>query len=287
MDNLIFQSETLSQLKHFISNPSGSIIITGAIGSGKTSTLYWMASQLLAIDSKKIKQYQYLLYIDANEKKHITVDSIRTINHFLSMKVPKTDQQVRRVILIDDADNMTLIAQNALLKNLEEPPKDTVFLLSTSNYSSLIDTILSRTSLINLNRLPKASVEAILDNKNISQAIIDQAIIIGGGLPGLTIELVNNYPNHPLQVAVEQAKQLLSMNRYERLCLINNLYKDKQLAQNIVIVLQHMARIALETVTDEQANNWQRILITAYAAEEYFSHNTNPKLTLTYLIMNL
>ena len=50
----------------------------------------------------------------------------------------------RKVLLLEDVQNMTEQAQNALLKVLEEPPASTVFLLTCQSRGQLLETILSR-----------------------------------------------------------------------------------------------------------------------------------------------
>ena len=76
-----------------------------------------------------------------NDAKFITVDQIRSIGHFLSLK----SQEGRyKVIVITPAEQMNVNAANSLLKNLEEPTSDTVVILVTSRATALPATIRSR-----------------------------------------------------------------------------------------------------------------------------------------------
>ena len=54
----------------------------------------------------------------------------------------------RKLYILDDADHMTVQAQNSLLKTLEEPPEYAVLLLLCSDHRVLCDTILSRAMLL-------------------------------------------------------------------------------------------------------------------------------------------
>jgi len=56
----------------------------------------------------------------------------------------------RKVYIIEDADKMNVQAQNALLKTLEEPPGYAVLILTTTNASRLLPTILSRCIVLNM-----------------------------------------------------------------------------------------------------------------------------------------
>lgn len=55
-----------------------------------------------------------------------------------------------KIYIIPEAEIMTVQAQNALLKTLEEPPAYAVIILLTSNISALLDTILSRCVVLNM-----------------------------------------------------------------------------------------------------------------------------------------
>lgn len=67
-----------------------------------------------------------------------------------------------KVFVIADADAMTQEAANALLKTLEEPPGETVIILTTSRPSALPLTIVSRCQRVPFVRLTKEAIEAIL-----------------------------------------------------------------------------------------------------------------------------
>lgn len=77
----------------------------------------------------------------------ISVDTIRFIREDA---FKKTNEAPRKVYLIEDAENMTDSAQNALLKILEEPPVNVVFVLICSNAMELLSTVLSRCQLYSL-----------------------------------------------------------------------------------------------------------------------------------------
>ena len=55
-----------------------------------------------------------------------------------------------KIGIIHDADRITVQAQNAFLKNLEEPPKKTFFILTSGNPHTLLPTVISRCQLIPL-----------------------------------------------------------------------------------------------------------------------------------------
>jgi DNA polymerase-3 subunit delta' len=71
-----------------------------------------------------------------------------------------------RVVIIADAERMTLEASNALLKILEEPPQKTYLILTSSKPNLIIPTITSRCQLIKFEPLTVEEIEQALINRN-------------------------------------------------------------------------------------------------------------------------
>ncbi len=76
------------------------------------------------------------------------IDQIRKLKHFLSQK-PLLHQN--KIIVIYQSEKLLPEAQNALLKNLEEPGVNNYLILLTSNYHTLLPTIISRCRLFQIN----------------------------------------------------------------------------------------------------------------------------------------
>lgn len=89
----------------------------------------------------------------------IKISSIRDIRKFLSMDYGDVKF---RIILISGAHLMNEEAQNALLKNLEEPPEGVIFILATPFPGQLRETIRSRCWTINFQTLKTSEIEDIL-----------------------------------------------------------------------------------------------------------------------------
>ena len=78
----------------------------------------------------------------------ISVDDIRAqINNDVAIKPYSSPY---KVYIMNEAEKMTVQAQNAILKTLEEPPEYAVILLLTTNVNSLLPTILSRCVVLNM-----------------------------------------------------------------------------------------------------------------------------------------
>lgn len=85
----------------------------------------------------------------------------------------------RRIILIDDADRMNETAANRLLKTLEEPSGEVLFLLVTSAYDAILPTIRSRAVRIAFGILPPAEIEAALAERGTENAATIAALADG------------------------------------------------------------------------------------------------------------
>ena len=89
----------------------------------------------------------------------IPVDDIREIIRVCSQYA---FEGVNRAIQILDAENMTIQAQNALLKILEEPPENTFFILTSCHPEQLLPTIRSRCRSIKLNPWDDSYIVSVL-----------------------------------------------------------------------------------------------------------------------------
>ncbi|MBN1480757.1 DNA polymerase III subunit delta' [candidate division KSB1 bacterium] len=88
----------------------------------------------------------------------IGIEKIREIRHITTLK----PLEGRRVVIIAQADKMTIPAANSLLKILEEPPDTMHLILTASHVSSMLPTILSRCQEIRLGPLPDNEIEKAL-----------------------------------------------------------------------------------------------------------------------------
>jgi len=141
---------------------SHAYIFSGPRGTGKTSTARILAKSLNCekgpSDSpclecnlcKKITAGQSVDVIEIDAASNTGVDNIRSLNE----KVNYTPVECRtKLYIIDEAHMLSTGAFNALLKTLEEPPKNTVFILATTEPQKILATIHSRCQNLNFRKL--------------------------------------------------------------------------------------------------------------------------------------
>lgn len=285
MNNLVLQPDTRRQLDSFIAAPSHAVILHGPAGSGKTAVATELAAGLLNIASDDVMAYPYLQVIDMIDGKGVSIEQVRTLEHFVSLRVPRPGE-VNRIIIIANAQTLSLEAQNALLKTLEEPPLATVLILITASEQVLLPTIRSRAQAIAVKRPIRQDLVAHFTASGNTEAAISQAYAISGGLPGLMDALLGE-KEHPLQPATVTARQLLQLSTYERLLLVDDLAKRKAHAIDALFILQQMAHARLQSSEGSQFKRWQQILGASYEASEQLASSAQPKLVLDRLMLNL
>ncbi len=104
--------------------------------------------------------------ISITNAQHISINFIREIKRTIYLTSPEKGW---KVVIIFDAHLMTEQASNAFLKILEEPPPESIFILTSSKLGKLIPTIHSRCQPIYFPPLPKSSLESVLSSKGIPE----------------------------------------------------------------------------------------------------------------------
>ena len=285
MNDLVIHQSSADIIDSFIKQPSHALLIVGPSGIGKQSLADSIAEAVLAITPATIDSYAYVKKIRPTEKNTISIDEIRQLERFLSLRVP-LKKDFNRAVIIQDAHSLSLEAQNALLKMLEEPPSGTIIILTTKHSQALLPTIRSRVQSINLTRPNKKQINSFFEGKDYSRDSIDRTYAVSGGLPGLMSSMLSD-TDHPLTSATSYARELLGSTIYERLLKVDELTKQRQLALDTTSILQQMSHISLQTALGNRALKWQSILKASYGAHEGLSNNGNSKLILTKLMLSL
>lgn len=123
---------------------------------------------------------------DQDIARGIKVDQVRELDAFLGTKPTYSD---RRVVVIDSADDLERNGANALLKNLEEPPAGTVFLLVSHAPGRLLPTIRSRCRMLRFEALGDADMRAALADAGIADGEIDALVRVGEGSPATALAM--------------------------------------------------------------------------------------------------
>ena len=112
----------------------------------------------------------------------ISVHEIRELKRSIFLKAFEAPY---KVIIVWQADRINKQGANAFLKLLEEPPDQTLFLLTTSRPDQLINTILSRCQRLPLQRIPQEDIQQFLVTQNGQEvALAEEAASLAEGSIG-------------------------------------------------------------------------------------------------------
>ncbi len=101
------------------------------------------------LQNEKIDKFDVtLIGIESSKNQNsIGIDEIKNLQIKIFLKPIRSE---KKAIVIDDGDFLTIEAQNALLKVLEEPPGHTIIILNVENIENLLPTIISRCQIVTL-----------------------------------------------------------------------------------------------------------------------------------------
>lgn len=151
----------------------------------------------------------------------ITVDEIRRLLGFFHMSATEGG---RRIAIIDAADEMNTAAANALLKVLEEPPKDALILLIAHQPARLLPTIRSRCRELRLTPLSPENMAQVLADLG-TDADAEKLAALAGGSVGEALRLSGQDGLARYQDLVDLMATLPSMDRQKALKLADQAAK--------------------------------------------------------------
>ncbi|HEY8999086.1 MAG TPA: AAA family ATPase [Candidatus Saccharimonadales bacterium] len=288
MSDIVWNARTKNDVEHFLTNPAHALLLTGVAGSGKTFVAEHIAAKVLQTPYDKLFGHPYFTKVTPT-KNAISIDDVRTLQRFMQLKTIGTNN-VRRVAIIEHAHTMSTEAQNALLKLLEEPPADTVLILTAHNSRALLTTIRSRLQTIAVQAPGPKELEAAFAQTASSPAFFAQQLRLSGGLPGLLYALLND-ESHPLAAGIQTAKELLQGDTFSRLATVENLAKQKDAALTIFEALERIAQAGLDQAAAKnvprQIKQWHHILKVAHETSAQLASNASAKLALTNAMLQL
>jgi len=289
LDQLILHTRTKDQVERYIAQPSHAVMLVGNNGVGKATLAAHMVESALGLEPGTIGQYPYVTTITP-EKDSISIESIRQLQRFLQLKTVGT-RPLRRAVIINHAEALTTEAQNAYLKLLEEPPADTLMVLTADNQRALLPTILSRVQLLTVYTPSEEALKNYFGSLGKQPAAISQAFFLSGGLPGLMSALLDDDQTHPLSSGVAQAKEILQKQTFERLAMVEGLSKKREEARYVVQALQHIAQTCLDQAATKgdqaKLKQWHRILKVSTEADQALGQSANTKLVLSNLMLRV
>lgn len=226
---------------------------------------------LSEIEEKSSNPYHKIKLEKAN---FIRISSIREIKDLIYLT--GSDNRTK-VFLISDADNMNPQSANALLKILEEPPKNSLLILTTSRLNSLLPTIIGRCQKIHFESISKDNLISYIKKiqPDLSEAQLNfYAELADGSVSKAQNILHGNYDELRKKVLI-LLRNLVTLSTVKAGFDIDFITgkKDKERVRQFLILMQIWIRDVLykRCGTDELVINKDELESIAKFAQRYDS----------------
>lgn len=201
----------------------------------------------------------------------IGIDRMRELKIFLSRK-PIISK--RKVAIIESANLLNDQAQNALLKSAEEPPKDSLVIITMQNPESLLPTLASRFQKIYFGEPSEKKVMDFFEKEN--KKDFKEAVEMFGGKVGL---IFSYFENEKFREEINGIKKYLSSTAPKKDELLKERLEDEyfnpyEFLKSIILLLSK------EAETKQNTETWHKIM-EIFKNLDYY--NLNPKIQLRYL----
>src|ERR671923_1714239 len=157
LKEIINQQDIVIGLSNFSREPDEipHLLFSGPAGVGKTTTALCLAKELLGEHWRRDT-----LELNASDERGIKMVRERVKEFAAVMKLPtdKDTKRMFRIIILDEADEMTSEAQTALRRIIEDSSRTTRFIIICNYLSQIIEPIQSRCVVFRFTRLPKQEV---------------------------------------------------------------------------------------------------------------------------------
>lgn len=262
---------------------SHAYLIEGGEGCGKTYFARFAAAAVLCTGDKPpcgkcpscVKalagSHPDLFYFSPDKKASMGVETVRDIKKSLFFMPNDGD---RKVYIIDDAQKMTVQAQNALLKFIEEPPASVLFFIVADKKESLLPTVVSRTRIISLAPSDNADIRRFLmsESKKSGGEQIDEAINMAEGSPGKALKLLCRDFSRQRQLCLDFMPVLVSTSKSDAMAFLLPMKLNRDGVKEFFTLLM----TALADVMNARFGRATRLL-SRDAAAEYAKSITDRK----------
>lgn len=239
-----------------------------------------------------------------NHEDSIKIEDMRELQHKFSLKYQVGD----KIVLINNAENMTEEAANSILKFLEEPKGKTIIILVTKSKDMLLPTIVSRCQIVKFLPIPLEVIKKELYNLSKDEQKVEELANLSGGKPGLALAMLKNPKIIQEQIKVlRQLENLVKSKLHERINFVSKIGKDRNFILEILDVwlsyFRDLMLVSLNKQTPmtynflkdkltEQVSRYSKskllkLIKDIYRTKILISHNINPRLALENLVISL
>lgn len=205
LDDIVGNRITVGALRNHLEKdrPNRSLLFIGESGCGKTTLAVCVAAELGAYDSWNFKM------LNASDFRGI--DTVRDVRE-ASQRQP-LGQARARVWLFDEAHKITPDGQEAMLKLLEDPPRNCWFMLATTNPEKLKITLRRRCTEFQVSPVNSDEVKQLMmrvaraERKRVPTDLLNQIAVDSMGSCGVALNILDKIIDLPAGDQAEAAKR--------------------------------------------------------------------------------
>jgi len=276
---MIVNPKTKLLLDAFAGRPSSSIIVAGSSDTGVEQIINDLVEKLLDKPSR-----HDIVQVKPEDGKVIVIEQVRDFKKSLTSLV-KSKSDIARVAIVWSADTTTKEGQNALLKLIEEPAKQTLLILQVSDRKLLLPTILSRCQTIPVLPITKAQAVEYAKSLGLTEETAQKALLFSSGESKLFSEYLENN-SESSGGSILEAKQFISEPVFSRVQKSKQYEKSEQI-HNLLNDIEKLSTGGLHNSIHGKHLRWVGILKEVKSCRLLLNKNVSPKLIFIRLCISI
>jgi len=267
LDEIVGQEHIIARLKKYVEEKNmPNLMFTGTAGIGKTTTAIALAKSILG-------DYWRQNFLELNASDARGIDTVRNnIKNFCRLKAVEAPF---RIVFLDEVDNMTKDAQNALRREMEMYTKTASFILSCNYSSRIIDPIQSRCAIFRFSPVKGNQIIERLEfiakneNLNLTRSAVERIVYFAEGDLRKAINILQASASTTDEITDESIQEIVSkakpqdVRKIVRMALNGDFLGARDLLREVMVIqgtsgedmitqiYQEISRMSMENLIED------------------------------------